>query len=110
VKYVSDVIVSPSGGDAYVIGLYRCYGGMANTHLWVSVKLGRSAGELQRNWQVQRIDLKPETFETGAVFPPLESGTGFVQFCLFDSTAPPNDDNPSQGFAFNYSMKHVIAL
>jgi hypothetical protein len=140
VKYVSDVVVSPNGADAYVVALYRCYGGSAGTHVWVSVKQGplinttdhttsadavswydtnwmfatSDTGLLANcngKWQIAKIDMKPETFfTTGQVSPPLKSGKGLVQFCLFDSTAPPGDENPSQGFAFSYTMKHIFAL
>lgn len=131
VYFVSPVVVSHSGTDAYVIAAYKCYGGSAGTHLWVSVKQGPqinatdhtssqyAQGWYDTNWnygmspagllancngrlQIARIDLKPE-------FGTLHSGVGFVQFCLFDSTAPPNDENPSTGFAFNYSMQHIFA-
>jgi hypothetical protein len=134
VAWVSDVLVGPHAGQAYVLGLYRCFGGREGTHLWVSVKQGpgvklpdhtssadaaswydtnwnfatEPAGltaNCNGHWQLSPIVLKPEQGPWG----PLKTGTGYVQFCLFDSTAPPGD-TPSQGFAYNYGFKRVFAL
>jgi hypothetical protein len=140
VKYVSDVVVSANGGDAYVVALYRCYGGSAGTHVWVSAKQGPLVNTTDHStsadavswydtnwnpgptgmgmlancngrWQVVKVDLKPETFFDGrGVSPRLVSGVGLVQFCLFDSTVPPGDEDPGPGFAFSYTMKHIFAL
>lgn len=123
----ANVIVSPSGDEAYVLGKYRCYGGTEGTHLWVSVKQGPNLSEPDHtssadadawfdtnwnfenseagltvdcdgHWHVTRYTLK-------RVFGDLHDGTVFVQFCLFDNTG--NEENFPQGFAFDYSWKPV---
>jgi hypothetical protein len=120
--------VSADGSEAYVLGKYQCYGGEANTHLWVSVKQGPRLSEPDQtgssyadawydtnwnfenseagltvdcdgHWHVTRYTLKQ-------VFGELVDGTAFVQFCLFDSTG--NEENFPQGFAFDYSWKPVL--
>ena len=119
--------VSPDGSEAYILGKYKCYGGEAGTHLWVSVKQGPGLDadhtsssdaaawydtnwnfsesdpdglnvDCDGHWHVTRYTLKPE-------FGQLVDGTAFVQFCLFDSTG--NEENFPQGFAFDYSWKPV---
>ena len=122
-----NVILAPDGSQAYVLGKYRCWGGRAGTHLWVSVKQGPGLSEPDHtgssdaqawydtnwnfqnseagltvncngHWHVTRYVLKPE-------FGELHPGTVYVQFCLFDHTG--NEENFPQGFAFNYSWKPV---
>lgn len=122
-----NINVAPDGSAAYIDGKYRCYGGEAGTHLWVSVKQGpnlddehTSSGDADAwydtnwmfsesdpdglnvdcdgHWHVTRYTLKPE-------FGELHDGIAYVQFCLFDSTG--NEENFPTGFAFDYSWKTV---
>lgn len=122
-----NIHVSPDGSEAFIIGKYRCWGGRAGTHLWVSVKQGPGLSEPDHtgsgdaeawfdtnwnfenseagltvacdgHWHVTRYTLKRE-------FGDLHDGTAYVQFCLFDHTG--NEDNFPQGFAYDYSWKTV---
>ena len=52
--------------------------------------------------------VKPDAFFWNAANAPLLSaGTAFVQVCIFDSTN--QGENDLAGFAFDYSMRKVVA-
>ena len=107
VAWVNDnVFLSADGSSATVLGKYRCSGGQAGSHLWVSVKQGPGidaehtssefasawydtnyyfgqdpAGmtlDCDGKWHVSRITVKP-------VFGTLSTGSAYVQWCLYDS-------------------------
>ncbi len=122
-----NVHVSPDGSKAYVLGKYRCWGGRAGTHLWVSVKQGPRLSEpdhtgssyadawYDTNWNFQNseagltVNCDGHWHVTRAVlknvFGELHDGTAYIQFCLFDSTG--NEENFPQGFAQDYGWRTV---
>ena len=136
VAWVGNIVVS-HGGDAYILAKFRCYGGETATHLWASVKQGgpdptaEGSGVLSDawydtnyqyandpagqtiqcdgKWHVQHFLLKrvDHPFGTDYVSGMLKSGTAWVQFCVFDSSA--TDDNFPTGFAYDYGWKRIVA-
>ena len=124
---VSDVTLDHQAGRAFITATYKCFGGRTGTHLWVSVKQGPRINVAKQHteskyakawydtnwnfandpagltvncnghWTTSTFTLKPE-------FGQLKTGTGFVQFCLFDSTSGGSTDH---GFAFSYTTQAV---
>lgn len=132
ISFVSDVVVTHGRVDAYLVATYRCYGGSKGTHVWVSVKQGlklswpdhtssayadawadtnwyygvNPAGltaNCNGTWQTAIVPMKD-------VFGKFVNGTAFVQVCVYDSTADPNDEESTKGFGFNYSVKKLYQL
>ena len=118
-----NINVAPDGSAAYINGKYKCYGGEAGTHLWVSVKQGdgldfdHTSSEdpavdltawYDTNWNFEQsesgltVDCDGQwhvtRYELRQVFGELQDGPALVQFCLFDN---------SDGFQFDYSWKTV---
>jgi hypothetical protein len=121
-----NINVSADGSTAYINGKYKCDGGEAGTHLWVSVKQGEGLSFentstetadvhawYDTNWMYSESD--PDglnvdcdghwhvtRYELRPEFGQLVDGPALVQFCLFDSSG-----NEESGFAFDYSWKTV---
>lgn len=135
VEWVSPVVhVLADSGSAVVHGKYQCSGGNEGTHLFIGVKQGPEVNATDhtssqyaqtfystnynadgpglslicdgRDHNVSFV-VKPDPFWAHADDspPPLTTGTAFVQFCLFDSTAT---EDLQRGFAFDYSMRKVV--
>ena len=128
-------MIAHSDGTATVHVQYTCSGGNVGTHLFIGVKQGpevnatdhttsqfaehvlqhelerrrsRPEPRLQRPEQNARFVVKPDPFFWNAANAPLLSaGTAFVQVCVFDSTNTGEMD--PNGFAFDYSMRKVVA-
>ncbi|MFF5235436.1 hypothetical protein [Dactylosporangium sp. NPDC000521] len=120
VAWVKDTVVANSN-RATVTAKYRCWGGRAGSHVWVSVKQGGTdlegegssarakawydtnwkyaqdpAGMTLRcdgYWQVQEFKLKRVEGWQGLV-----KGTAYVQFCAFDNKG---------NLAYNYDWKRI---
>jgi hypothetical protein len=136
VEWVAPVVhANADSGTAVVHAKYRCYGGNEGTHLYIGVKQGpevnatdHTSSQYARtfystNWNADgpglslncdgvshnaSFEVKPDPWYWNAAdAPALGSGQAFVQFCVFDSTAVGEDDL-SQGFAFDYSMRKVV--
>ena len=131
VAWVSDA--NARGDLASVLARYRCHGGDAGTHLWVSLKQGggidgRTAEELSRQpgtggtarawYDTNAVDRAMLTLtcdgrwqvQRYTLTPQkgrLERGTAFLQYCLFDSTADPMGLDLSQGFGYAYRLAAV---
>ena len=114
---------------------YTCSGGNVGTHLFIGVKQGPEVESglacssqfadtfYSTNWnsdgpglsldcngrkQNATFLVKPDPFFWNAAdAPPLSAGTAFVQVCVFDSTNTGEID--TNGFAFDYSMRKVVA-
>jgi hypothetical protein len=131
------VLASTSLGQATVYASYRCFGGDAGTHLFIAVKQGpqvnattHTSSAYAKTFYSTNYNsdgpglsltcdgiphfaafvLEPDPYwaQAGNNPPPLKFGPAFVQFCVFDSTN--TGDNDPNGFAFNYSMKTVVAF
>ena len=134
IHWVSSPVHAYSNGTAEVRGRYTCWGGNANTHLFIAIKQGPRVNATTHtsssyaktfystNWnsdgpglslncngkeQHGRFTLKPDPYwaEAGNNPPPLKNGAAFVQFCLFDSTNTGESD--PNGFALDYAMNTV---
>jgi hypothetical protein len=135
VEWVSPVVHAiAADGSAVVHAKYQCSGGNVGTHLFIAVKQGPQVNATDhtssqyaetfystnynadgpglslncdgRDHNVSFV-LRPDPyFWNAANAPALHAGEAFVQFCLFDSTS--SEDNPEQGFAFDYSMRKVV--
>jgi len=132
--------VKATADSATLVAKYRCSGGDEGTHLWVSLKQGGgitgSADDLAAqegtsglaaswydshpegvhcngHWQVQRFTVNREMGIPGyhpAPWKSLQKGPAFLQFCLFDSTAPSGPDaDPNKGFGYLYDWVKVKA-
>jgi hypothetical protein len=129
--------VVANGSEAYIQAKFRCYGGETGTHLWASIKQGGEdptaegsgmksdawydtnyqyandpAGQTIQcdgKWHVERFTVKlvDHPFGQDYVSGTLQNGAAWVQFCVFDSSA--NNEDPEQGFAYNYGWRTVIA-
>jgi hypothetical protein len=135
VNWVQPTVVADDG-IATVHIQYTCWGGSAGTHVYIGVKQGPDVNATDHtssefaetfystNWnadgpgnaltcdgrkQNQRFTLEPDPFFALAhtTAPALSRGTAFVQVCIFDSTNQGGDD--MSGFAFDYSMRKVVA-
>lgn len=138
VPFVAPIVfASTSLGQATVYASYRCFGGNVGTHLFIAVKQGpkvnattHTSSEFAKTFYSTNYNsdgpgltvncdgiphfaafvLEPDPYwaKAGDNPPPLKIGPAFVQFCLFDSTN--TGENDPNGFAFNYSMRTVIAF
>jgi hypothetical protein len=136
VEWVSPVVHAiAADGSAVVHAKYQCSGGNEGTHLFIAVKQGpdvnatdHTSSEFAKTFYSTNYNsdgpglrlncdgrdhnasfvLRPDPYWANAENspPPLHAGRAFVQFCLFDSTS--SEDNPEQGFAFDYSMRKVV--
>ncbi len=131
------VLASTSLGQATLYASYRCFGGNAHTHLFIAVKQGpqmnattHTTSDFAKTFYSTNYNsdgpgltvncdgiphfaayvLEPDPYwaNAGNNPPALKTGPAFVQFCLFDSTN--TGENDPNGFAFNYSMRTVIAF
>ena len=135
VHWVQPTVIADPDGTATVHIKYTCSGGNAGTHLFIGVKQGPEVNATDHtssqfadtfystNWnsdgpglsltcdgrrQNARFVVKPDPyFWNAANAPLLSSGTAFVQVCVFDSTN--TGDTDPNGFAFDYSMRKVVA-
>lgn len=124
VAWVNDnVFLSADRSSATVLGKYRCSGGQAGSHLWVSIKQGPGidaehtssnyasawydtnyyfgqdpAGmtlDCDGRWHVERITVKP-------VFGTLDAGSAYIQWCVYDSVGGDASQNQFSGVKINH--------
>ncbi len=135
VNWVQPTVIAHADGSATVHVQYTCSGGNVGTHLFIGLKQGPEVNatdhttsqfantfystnynsdgpglSLNCNGTKQNalFLLKPDPyFWNAANAPLLSAGTAFVQVCVFDSTNTGETD--PNGFAFDYSMRKVVA-
>jgi hypothetical protein len=137
VAWVYKAHIRQNPAKAAVLAKYRCWGGDAGTHLWVSLKQGpkisamtaeelvnaQGTSALARNYYDSHPGEDPGTtgihcngewqvqrFSVNRQKGQMRVGKAWLQFCLFDSTAESGPDaDPSQGFAYSYKFIRVHA-
>jgi hypothetical protein len=135
VDWVQPTVKAHADGTATVHFKYTCSGGNAGTHVYIGVKQGPEINATDHtssqyadtfystNWnsdgpglalicngrtQNAKFLVKPDPyFWNAANAPALSAGQAFIQVCIFDSTNQGEMD--PNGFAFDYSMRKVVA-
>ena len=135
VRWVQPVVHARADGTATVHFKYACSGGNVGTHVYIGVKQGPEVNATDHtssqfaktfystNWNADGPGLalvcngrtqnatfvvKPDPFFWDAAnAPALSAGQAFIQVCIFDSTN--TGDTDPNGFAFDYSMRKVVA-